>query len=135
MVLKLEGVAIGILMVGLIMIGFTGALNDLSNNYGFEADTQFVKTFNKLNETQVLAETVAENVKGSNFDSIGGVFAIPKSGIGAMKLVMNGVGTFAAMIEEVAQIFGIPAWVISASIAIFLIMVAFSLLAYWGYKK
>lgn len=135
MTLSLQGIALGVLFIGMIVLGTTTLLNEMSENYDVPIDTSYEDTFNKLNETQELSLEVARNVKGSNFESVGGVLAIPKSGIGAMKLVMNGVGTITTMFTEVAIRIGIPAWLLASSVAMLLLLVAFALLAYWGYRK
>jgi len=134
--ISLQGVIIGILVIGMVMLGFTGMLIETSDNYGITVDTGFSETFDRLNETQAQAVEVAEAVEGSSFESAGdgSVTAVFKGGIGVLKLILDSPSTFVTMIEETGKEYNIPARDIGAITAIILIIITFAIIAYLGLR-
>lgn len=123
-----EFIVVLLLMV-MIILGFTTFLGGLAKNYNINVNTsQFESTYNKINETVNLSEQIASGISTSKLDESNMFYSMSASAYGSLKLIFKAIGIFNSIIVNIAKTLSIPVWAVTLTIALIGVLITFMII-------
>lgn len=122
-----ENIIIGIIILSMVVIGFTGLVGELKGDYGVSVDTSFNGTYGKIDDMTSKTQELANSTKGNQLSS---AYEISAGGLSAISLLWDSLGLLNTMLEELSVEIGLPTWFIGGVIAILTVILIFIIINY-----
>lgn len=130
--MQFENFMIGLIVISIFSVGFTGLYVGSTVTYGVQADSDTLQVFNRLNSTYSIADSISEDIRGASVQEDQGDLDLSKtmrSALKALKVVfMDGLPDGLGMISNIVVLIPLPSFIITGLQAILIISLMFSLI-------
>lgn len=128
--MELKSVIIGIVLVSMIVLGFSAFMGDIKKNYDLTIDDSgFTNTYNKLDQMNNQTSDMQNLIEGSNIESENAIYTMSKGAWSAMKMTFESFQIFGAMVNDFANTIGLPVWVVTGIMTIFIVTLVFIIIS------
>jgi hypothetical protein len=102
---KISNFIIGLIIISLCSVTFSLYINGYVTNYGINASTENIETFNRLNDLNTNVKELEETTttfqeKTGLIDIIGGYFS---NAYNSLKVAFNSIGVFDSMLNSATE--------------------------------
>lgn len=130
--MKAEYFLIGIVLIGLVSIGFLSFMGALTSQYGVTIDPRYNSTYavyNALdNMNNVSLEMESKINNGTHISGTDAVGSIMTSVMGTAKLLFNSLSAFKSMLYSTIELLGLPGYYFIGIMTIIIILIIFSII-------
>ena len=127
--MELSKYLVSLVVFGLFMAVMGGLITSMASKYGdTEGITETIGEYQTLNETSALSENMRKKVENSEVSETNWFETFVKGGWQALNQVWNSLNTVFRLITKAVQDLGLPAYFITASISVIVLLIVFAVL-------
>lgn len=126
---RLEQFVIGFLIFSLLVTVGISLIGDLNTNYGLSMNTsEFTNTYTKINETYNLAIEIKNDTIDADVSNDEPWRSMAKGSYSALRLLKNTFSTSGAIANDIAEVVGIPGYMVTIGITVLLLLILFTII-------
>lgn len=132
--MKLDAFIIGIAIFSFFIVGGSLVLNDVFDNYDVNASvtgegSNFSSVYNTINETYELSQDIKEHTLEAELEGADESWeSMVKGSYSGIRMVKNSFTLVGDILDEIAKVVGIPAWMIKFAITILTVSILFAII-------
>ena len=132
--MKLQDIAIGVILFSMIFIAMGLFMSDLNTNYGditnFTINETYSATYDKMSKIENDSSLLSANIQNATIKETLSYEPLATAGYTALKLSFGSLGYVTSILNAVAIDIGIPFWAIAGTISIITVLIGFTILGY-----
>jgi len=118
---------VAIIFMSMFALAIGAFMVDLSSNYQVPINQSYTNTYQKLNEITNITNEINAEVIGDSSTSSTSSEALFQQGQSAVLLSFGGIGLIGAILQDGAEVIGLPYWFIGGILAIIIVILSFLL--------
>lgn len=128
---KISSIIIGVVLLGMIVIGFSSFSNNLASNYDRNISTTQYESMNKIDNISNNVNNMRDKLdKGSDSDMTADAdIGLLTGGWSAIKLILNLPGILISLTSDIAGIIGVPPIFVTGITVIIISVIIFGLIS------
>jgi len=128
---KISSIIIGVVLLGMIVIGFSSFSNNLASTYGRNMSTSQYESMNKIDNISNNVNNMRDKLdKGSDSDmSADADIGLLTGGWSAIKLILNLPDILISLVSDIANILGVPHIFVTGITVIIISVIIFGLIS------
>lgn len=128
---KISSIVIGVVLLSMIIIGFSSFSNDLAENYGRNLSEDEYESMNKIDNISKNVNNMRNKIdKGSDTDMASDAdISLVTGGWSAIKLILDLPSILISLMGDIAGILGVPRIFVTGMTTIIITTIIFGLLS------